>query len=75
MIRMKLRELLEARGKTIYWLGKETGLTTKNLYAINNNLNKEISYETLNKICEALDCEPGDLLVREREVNQANGTK
>jgi putative transcriptional regulator len=70
MIRITLDAILQARGKTVYWLSKQTGLTTRNLYSIKHGKAKELSLKTLSKICTALDCEPGDLLVRERELKK-----
>lgn len=64
MIEFKLDEMLEKRGRTAYWLAKETGLTHAALYRIRYAKSGAIKYDTLEKICDALECQPGDLLVK-----------
>ena len=65
MIRIRLNELLEEQGQTMYWLWKQSGVR----YATILNLCKgdagKLNIESFDRICEALDCQPGDLLVRE----------
>lgn len=55
MIIFKLDKVLEERGKTKYWLSKQTGIDNNTLGKIYNNESKQIKLETLDKICEALD--------------------
>jgi putative transcriptional regulator len=65
-IRLGLKKLLDDRGKSILWLANETGITYT---AIHNLVTKEpesIRLHTLAQICEALDCEPNDVLVIDR---------
>ncbi|WP_237563666.1 helix-turn-helix domain-containing protein [Halalkalibacter okhensis] len=70
MIKFKLKEQLEIKGKTMYWLSKQTGVRPNTLSQwVNNedvdNSNKKvksISLETLDSICEILDCEIGDII-------------
>jgi len=63
MIECQLDEMLEKRGRTAYWLSKETGLTHAALYRIRHAKSGAIKYDTLEKICTALECTPGELLV------------
>lgn len=63
MIKLKLNEMLERREKTLYRLTKDTGLQHASLWNLANGKAKSISFETLDKICRALECLPGDLLV------------
>ncbi|HVF50085.1 MAG TPA: helix-turn-helix transcriptional regulator [Pyrinomonadaceae bacterium] len=64
MIQVKLRDLLEARGRTRYWLAKETGIQYGTLMRIEQaELSNRIELSTLDKLCRALECQPGDLLV------------
>lgn len=49
--KMKLKELSE-----------EIGITTVNLSILKQGKVKAIRFSTLNAICQALDCQPGDLL-------------
>ena len=48
-------------------LAKEVGITNANLSILKNNKAKAIRFSTLEKICEVLKCQPGDLLVYEEE--------
>ena len=64
MINLRLDELLEAKGHTAYWLGKETGINHATISQLRNGNLKAIRFDYIDKICEALDCEPGDFIVR-----------
>ncbi len=56
--------LRKARSKD---LAQHVGITETNLSLLKSGRVKGIRFETLEKICEYLDCQPGDLLVYERE--------
>ena len=43
-------------------LANEVGVTMANLSVLKNNKAKAIRFSTLEKICEVLDCQPGDIL-------------
>ena len=43
-------------------LAKEVDITLANLSILKNNKAKAVRLETLNAICKALDCQPGDIL-------------
>ena len=43
-------------------LSKEVDITLANLSILKNNKAKAIRFTTLNAICKALNCQPGDLL-------------
>jgi len=45
-------------------LADQMGLTEAQLSKIRNGHMKGIKFETLDRLCELLDCEPGDLLKR-----------
>ena len=59
---IKLREVLDQRNKSIYWLNKQTGIASSTLSRICNNKTTSIEFSVLDKICEALDCEISDIL-------------
>lgn len=63
-IHCRLDELLEQRGMTLTRLGELVELSIVNLSILKNDRARAIRYSTLAAICEALDCEVGDLLVR-----------
>lgn len=43
-------------------LAQKIGITTANLSILKTNKGKAIRFSTLDKICEVLDCTPGDIL-------------
>ena len=43
-------------------LAQKIGITNANLYILKNNKGKAIRFYTLDKICEVLECTPGDIL-------------
>ncbi len=62
-IHCRLDELLEARGMTLTHLGELVGMSIVNLSILKNDRARAIRYSTLSAICDALDCEVGELLV------------
>lgn len=48
-------------------LAEEVGITNANLSILKNNKAKAVRLNTLEKLCEALDCQPGDLLEYEED--------
>lgn len=65
-IHCRLDELLVARGMTLTALADEVGVSIVNLSVLKNDRAKAIRFSTLVAICDALDCEVGELLVRAR---------
>jgi putative transcriptional regulator len=64
MIEVRLKQALEDRGHTRYWLAKESGINYDTLTRIERaELSNRIELRVLNEICRALQCQPGDLLV------------
>ena len=62
MIKIRIDELLESRGRSFYWLAKETGISHTTLWRFKKGKALGINFETLEKMCDALQCQPGDLL-------------
>lgn len=62
MIVVRLEELLRKRGKSRYWLAKETGLTPLTISRLFKGKTNGIDFTTLNAICEALSCQPSDVI-------------
>lgn len=48
-------------------LAEKVGITQANLSILKTNKGKAIRFSTLNKICEVLNCRPGDILDYEKE--------
>jgi putative transcriptional regulator len=64
MIEVRLRQLLETRGRSRYWLAQETGIQYKTLARIERaESSNRIELRVLDEICRALQCQPGDILV------------
>ena len=51
-------------------LADKIGITQANLSILKTNKGKAIRFSTLEKICEVLDCKPGDILDYEREEDK-----
>ncbi|MEO6117248.1 MAG: helix-turn-helix domain-containing protein [Pseudolysinimonas sp.] len=62
-IHCRLDELLDARGMTLTRLSELVGVSIVNLSVLKNDRARAIRFSTLTAICEALDCEVGELLV------------
>lgn len=62
MVRFKLDEALKNQAKTRYWLAKETGTDFNTINGIVNNKSKAIHLHTIDKICNALQCDIPDIL-------------
>lgn len=62
--------MLAKRKMSVTQLAGEVGITMANISILKNGKAKAIKLDTLNKICRALDCQPGDLL--EYRADEAN---
>ena len=61
MITLNVKELLEKKGKTKYWLYKQLGMSYQNFNKMINNQTKSIRYENIEAMCLLFDCTPNDL--------------
>ena len=63
--------MLAKRKMSVTELSERVGITMANISILKNGHARAIRMETLNPICRALDCQPGDLLefVPDREEN------
>ena len=61
-IAVKLDDLLHDRRMTLTELADRIGLTLANLSILKTGKARAIRFSTLEAICEALSCQPGDLL-------------
>lgn len=61
MIRLNVMPILEKKGKTRYWLSKQTGIGYPNIVKIANNQSSAIYLETIEVLCQVLECTPNDL--------------
>ncbi len=61
-IMIRLDVVLARRKLKARQLAQEIGITEQNLSLLKSGKVKGIRFETLEKLCQALDCQPGDLL-------------
>jgi len=62
MIVMRLDVMLAKRKMSLTELSDRVGITIANLSILKNGKAKAVKLDTLNKICQVLQCQPGDLL-------------
>lgn len=62
MINFNLKNLLSERDMTQIELSQKTGIRQPTISAICNNSIKELPVNVLEKICDTLDCAPGDFI-------------
>lgn len=62
---VKLDDVLYERRMTLTELSAKVGITLANLSILKTGKAKGVRFATLDAICDALDCQPGDLLVFE----------
>jgi putative transcriptional regulator len=62
MIVPTFEKVLAKEKRTFYWLAKETGVSHTTLWRLKKGKAVGINFETLEKICGALRCQPGDVL-------------
>lgn len=61
MIQMRVQELLNEKKKTRYWLVKQMQTTYKTVNKICDNTLTGLQLDTIEKLCEILECQPNDL--------------
>ena len=59
---INLDVMMAKRKKSVTELANEVDITMANLSILKNNKAKAIRFSTLDAICKALDCQPGDIL-------------
>lgn len=77
MIEVRVDELLEEHGRSFYWLAKETGISHTTLWRLKKGKALGINFETLEKICQRLNCQPGDVLrlANEKKTSKTRATR
>lgn len=65
MYKLNVKNLLDAKGKTQYWLSKQTGISANNVSKIYNGETINIRLDTINKLCDALECTPCELFIKD----------
>lgn len=62
MIIVNLDVMLAKRKMKVSDLADRVGITLANISILKNGKAKAVRFETLDKICEVLECQPGDIL-------------
>ena len=65
MIKMNVLNLLNEKGKTRYWLVKEMQTTYKTVNKLCDNTLIGLQLDTIEKLCDILECTPNDLFIFE----------
>ena len=67
---INLDVIMARRKMSLGELASKVDITLANLSILKNNKAKAIRFSTLEKICEALDCQPSDIMQFESEKNK-----
>ena len=67
MIRVDLDVMMARRKMSLTELCGRVGITIANMSILKTGKAKAIRFSTLNAICRALDCQPGDILVYQED--------
>ena len=62
MIRINLDVMLAKRKMSLTELAEKVGITLANLSVLKTGKAKAVRFSTLDALCRALDCQPGDIL-------------
>jgi putative transcriptional regulator len=71
VIEIRVDKLLKQQERTFYWLAKDTGISHTTLWRLKKGKALGINFDTLEKICHALHCQPGDVV----KLGNENNTK
>jgi putative transcriptional regulator len=66
--------MLARRKMRLNTLAELVGITAQNLSVLKTGRAKAIRFSTLERLCEVLECEPGDLLAYEKGAAEEGGT-
>ena len=59
---VNIDELMAEKGISVGALAEQIGITPANLAVLKNGRAKAVRFTTLEAICQALDCQPGEIL-------------
>lgn len=70
-MKVQLKQIRLSRGLSQNKLAQLVDMTLQNVQKIEYGKTKGLQYDALNKLCKALDCQPGDLLVYEPDDDES----
>ncbi|AGK99660.1 helix-turn-helix domain-containing protein [Desulfoscipio gibsoniae] len=62
MIKVHLSKILGAKRINMTEIAQQTGLSRNTVFLLYHEKTERMDFSTLNKLCAALNCQPGDLL-------------
>lgn len=72
MIYVNVEQILKKQKKSKYWFVKNMGGSYQSISNMMDNVSTSIHFETLERICDLLDCEPGDIIKRKKGTRRKN---
>lgn len=69
-MKVVLKQTLENKNRSIYWLAQKTGITAAAISNLCNNKTTRIDFSVIDKICEALDCDITDIIIPDTQFNK-----
>ncbi|RNA67025.1 helix-turn-helix domain-containing protein [Alteribacter keqinensis] len=69
-IRINIDVMLAKRKMSVTELSEKVGITMANLSILKNGKAKAVRFSTLEALCRALDCQPGDILEYEDDGDE-----
>lgn len=73
MIKLRLKDLLKERDRTLYWLRNQTGIRYATLLNMRQGKTARMDLSALEALCRALECDPGDLLELKPKLKRKAG--
>ena len=73
MIIINVDVMLAKRKMSVTQLSERVGITMANISILKNGKAKAIKIDTLNRICAALNCQPGDILEWQADLEEESG--
>ena len=70
IIRLRIKEILEAKGKSNYWLSQQLGMCYRNYHNIVTNKTSAVRFETLEKLCEILEVPVSELFEQIDDIEE-----
>ena len=67
MIRLRVLDILNSKGKSKYWLWQFTDMSYQNFDNMIKNKTQSIKYQYIELFCNVLDCTPSDLFEMKEE--------
>ena len=73
MIIVNIDVMMAKRKMTLTELSEKVGITMANMSILKTGKAKAVRFETLDKLCRALNCQPGDLLEYDPDAEEEEG--